>query len=528
MLGYRTNLTAINHWNVAVATHTANHPSARHLCASLDALNPRDLYKADELDAMWASPECIFHSRARGGKPINDQNRATAWCVVRWAEALLPSIIWVENVPEFEAWGPLIKVRRKIKIKGRTVSRLVSVPDPKHKGEIFLAWCKCLEALGYRVDKRTLCAADYGDPTTRRRLFIQAVRGHRKICWPNPTHAPKGDKDMFGTRRPWRSAAEIIDWKLTGQSIFERKRPLSLKTLQRIEIGLKKFGIKPFVFAMDHTGGHGNGVVSAESPVSTVTTKARHGVVDPYLVKLRGTNNAASIYEPAPTVTAGGTHLALAEPFLVQVAHGNGKDKHGNERRVRSIKRPLGTVCGQRGDMALCEPMLLGQQSKSLLRPISKPVPTIATKGAIAIVEPFILPLEGYYCGNTPRSIKQPIPTVTSRGGGALCEPFLIKYYGTAKTRSIKDPLDTVTTKDRYGLVRLIVEIRGEKYVLDIRFRMLQPHELAGAQGFPKDYKFSGNKTQVVRQIGNAVPCGLAKAIVLAAVSQNSDIGKWL
>ncbi len=484
MLGYRSHLTAINHWDVAVATHTANHPDARHLCASLDALNPRDLFSDGELDLLWGSPECTHHSIARGGKPVNDQSRATAWCLVRWAEALRPAVILVENVPEFKGWGGIDGNGKPLK---------------SQHGKTFRAWVMALESLGYRVDDRILCAADFGDPTTRRRLFIQAVRGRRKICWPNPTHAPKGDTDMLGSRAPWRSAAEIIDWKLTGQSIFERKRSLSLKTLQRIEIGLKKFGI----------------------------TKARHGVVDPYLVKLRGTNNAASIYEPTHTVTAGGTHLALAEPFLVQVAHGNGKDKHGNERRVRSIKTPLGTVCGQRGDMALCEPMLLGQQSKSLLRPVSKPVPTIATKGAIAIVEPFILPLEGYYRGNAPRSIKQPIPAVTSRGGGALCEPFLIKYYGTAKTRSIKDPLDTVTTKDRYGLVRPIVEIRGEKYVLDIRFRMLQPHELAGAQGFPKDYKFSGNKTQVVRQIGNAVPCGLARAIVLAAVGQDADVAKW-
>lgn len=97
--GRTPKLTAINHWPVAVATHTANHPGARHYCASLDSLNPRDLFREGELDLLWASPECTHHSQARGGKPINDQSRATAWCVTRWAEALRPTTILVENVP---------------------------------------------------------------------------------------------------------------------------------------------------------------------------------------------------------------------------------------------------------------------------------------------------------------------------------------------------------------------------------------------------------------------------------------------
>ncbi len=67
-----------------------------------------------------------------------------------------------------------------------------------------------------------------------------------------------------------------------------------------------------------------------------------------------------------------------------------------------------------------------------------------------------------------------------------------------------------------------VVEIEGERYLLDIRFRMLKPHELAAAQGFPKDYKFTGNTTEVVKQIGNAVPKNLAKALVRAALTQSS------
>lgn len=433
-LGYQPLLTAINHWEVAVATHSANHPGARHLCASLDSLNPRDLFAEGGLNLLWASPECTHHSIARGGRPVSDQSRATAWCVVRWAEALRPPTILVENVPEFESWGAVGSNGRPLKTK---------------RGATFLAWVGALESLGYRVDWRILCAADYGDPTTRRRLFVQAQRGRRKIVWPEPTHAPAADTDLLGSRQPWVAARDIIDWDLPGQSIYERKRPLSPKTLARIEAGLKKFGLRPVIQTMEHGG------------------------------------SVRSVDQPLRTITAGGIHYGLAEPFLVETAH-------GGDRAARSLDRPLPTVAGNRGDLALIEPALLPQQSDGRLRPVSEPTPTVSTAGAIALVE-----------------------------------PFLVSYYGNGEARPIGRPLDTVTTKDRLGLVRPVVEWNGRQYFLDIRFRMLQPHELAAAQGFPPDYEFAGNKTQVVKQIGNAVPRRLARAIVLAALKQTSNIAPW-
>lgn len=445
-MGYEPNLTAINHWDVAIATHTTNHPGARHLCVSIDDINPKTLFAEEGLDLLWASPECTHHSVARGGKPINDQSRATAWCVVRWAEAVRPPVILVENVPEFESWGA-------IGSNGR--------PLASKKGATFLAWVEALKSLGYRVDWRVLCAADYGDPTTRRRLFVQAVRGRRKIVWPDPTHAPDGETDMFGTRKPWVAAKEIIDWSLPGQSIYERKRPLSPKTMKRIMVGLKKFGLtrhdhaEPFIITMEH----GGSVRSAARPLPTITT-AKGGamaVVNPYLVEMRGTSNrqinstAKSVNSPMGTVTAGGIHQALIEPAL------------------------------------------LPQQSAGALRPVSQPAPTVSTAGAVALVE-----------------------------------PFLIEYYGNGSAESIDTPLNTVTTKERHALVRPTVTISGERYLLDIRFRMLQPHELAAAQGFRSDYRFTGTKTEQVKQIGNAVPRRLARALALAAISQQSDVASLL
>jgi DNA (cytosine-5)-methyltransferase 1 len=434
-LGYSSKLTAINHWDIAVSTHTKNHPEARHFCASLDSLNPRDLFTPGQLDILWASPECTHHSVARGGKPINDQSRATAWCVVRWAEALMPPVILIENVPEFITWGAIGADGRPMKSK---------------KGATFAAWVGALESLGYKVGWKVLCAADYGDPTTRRRLFIQCVRGKRKVVWPDATHCRPKAPDLFSqTRRPWVTAREIIDWSIEGKSIYDRARPLKPKTMTRIMSGLHKFGLKPFITTMEH----GGTIRSADRPLPTITT-AKGGAMaltEPYLVKFRGTNNGADINRPAPTVTASGTHLGLAEPFL------------------------------------------LPQQSCGSLRPVSEPAPTISTAGAVALIE-----------------------------------PFLVEYYGNGRAQSVDDPLGTATTKERFGLARPELLMDGTTYVLDIRFRMLQPHELAAAQGFPSDYQFTGTKTESIKQIGNAVPRNLARSIVLAAVSQSSDIGSFL
>jgi DNA (cytosine-5)-methyltransferase 1 len=381
-LGFEPKLTAINHWDVAIATHTANHPEARHLCTSIDDIKPQSLFAPGELEILWASPECTHHSNARGGAPIKDQSRATAHCVTRWAEALRPGIILVENVPEFATWGPLGSNNRPLKSR---------------RGETFQAWLAMLRSLGYTVDTRVLCAANYGDPTTRERLFVQAVRGRRRITWPDATHA-KPAADLFGLdgRKPWVPVSDVIDWSDPGKSIFTRKHPLAAKTLARIRQGLEQHGGATIV-AMEHGG------------------------------------RALSVNNPLPTIT-----------------------------------------CAKGGAFGLA--YILPQQSGGKLRPVSEPSPTISTAGALALI---------------------------------------VEYYGNGKTRPVTEPLPTVTCRDRFALIQQ----RGG----DILFRMLRWRELAGAQGFRPDYAFTGNGTQITKQIGNAVPRNLARAICAAALSQKQN-----
>ena len=424
--GAQLDLTAINHDPMAIETHSANHPGARHLCESLDGVDPRRVCK--RLDLLVASPECTHHSNARGGKPRSDQSRATGWHVVRWAEALSPRAILVENVREMLTGGPLDD-------RGRPLKR--------RRGETFQAWLQALRSLGYTVEHRILTAADHGDPTTRRRLFVCAVRGKGVVPWPEPTHTRKPQEDLFGSLKPWRAAREVIDWNLQGQSIFDRKRPLKDKTLGRIREGLRRFGGEAFLVP-------GFGERADQRP------------------RTHGTG------EPLPTVAAGG-HFGLVEPFVVQF---KGTATNQIPYTSRPVTDPLGTITAGGGNFELCEPFVIGQQSGAVPRPVSEPLPTLATRGAIGFVE-----------------------------------PFLVRYNGTGGPIPVREPIPTITARDRFGLV----DVDGMR--LDVRFRMLQPHELAAAMSFPKGYRFVGNRGEVVRQIGNAVDCSQAEANCAALIA---------
>lgn len=466
-LGLELELLAVNHWDVAIATHSANHPDARHLCEHLDSVDPRKLFPGRRLNLLCASPECTHHSVARGGRPINDQSRASAWHIVRWAEALYIDSLLIENVPEFLTWGPIGADGRPLKSR---------------RGQTFAAFVDALRSLDYAVEWRVLNCADYGDPTTRERLFIQARRGGRRITWPAPTHArPIGAQDqMFGQLPGWRAAREIIDWSIPGKSIFQRKRPLAPATMERIAAGLRKFGGRN---------------------------------AEPFLVVLRNHMGARSLDTPVPTVTAGGQNYGLCEPFLVPFFG----EREGQAPRVHSVDAPLPTVTGQ-GAGALVEPFILGQQSGSSPRSTQDPLPTVATDGAIALVEPFMFSMEhgrkGSFVmptnhGRDDRtySLDRPMPTVMTVDAWAVVEPFLVAYYGSQNTSPVGAPVPTCTTRDRFG----VVEPDGAR--LDIRFRMLTPRELARAQGFPDDYQFSGTREARVKQIGNAVPVNTARAL---------------
>lgn len=452
--GRRLDLTAVNHWDRAIQTHSANHPQARHVCHGLDEVDPRALFDGQRLDVLIASPECTHHSTARGGKPMQDQSRSTAWHVVRWADALRPKWILVENVREWESWGPLGANNRPLK---------------KRRGETFQAWLQAIRSLGYTVDRRLLNAADFGAATSRTRLFVLARRGKGPIPWPEPTHAREPGPDLFGARPRWRGAREVIDWGIPCPSIFTRKRPLSANTLRRIAEGLRRFG----------------------GPAA-----------EPFLVLLRGTQagqvaaSARSADDPAPTLSAGGEHVGVVEPLILSQHSADGAKPC--DRPVPAIT----TICRH----GLIQPFVMGMSQTGSngcrMRGDDAPLPTVTTADDLRLVRPFIVPPNyGEREGQAPRThdIDDPTPTIVATASHGVCRPFLVPYNSTGEADSPDDPMRTLTSRDRLGLVT------PSGVRLDIGFRMLQPAELAAAMGFPATYKFAGNRGEVVKQVGNAV-----------------------
>lgn len=515
--GKSVELLAVNHWGVAVETHSKNHPQANHLCADLDSLNPRKAIPGGRLDLLWASPECTHHSNARGGKPMEDQSRATAWCVLRWAEALTIETIMLENVREFVDWGPLTPCTcgtadPKKHLPGYQCLR----PIPSEKGKYFRNFVRTLQILGYTVGWRLLNCADYGDATSRTRFFLMAKKGKRqRLDWPAQSHYQPNALPFSEEQRTWRPAREIIDWNLLGSSIFGRKTPLKPKTMERIFAGLKKFNGLEFCIGQQS----GAAPRSVSDPLPTIATAGAISLTQPLLLVFRNNMDGHSLDRPLPTITTSRGHFALLEPYLMAMEHfGEGLRGHG--RRVFDPNNPIPTITGK-GQFGLCYPFIIGaggttgQQSPQSL---DAPIGTILADDRRALIHPYLIEYHGGRDGSRrTRYVGCPLPTLDTSNRMGVCQPYLLSYYGNGQALSTEEPLDTIPTKDRFALASPVLN-EGEEMRLDILFRMLQPHELAAAHSFPADYQFAGNRDDIVRQIGNSVPCRTARALGSAAM----------
>lgn len=360
---------ALNHWTTAVETHSRNFPHAKHVNSRLDQTSPGECGK---IDLLFASPECTHHSRARGGRPTSDQQRSGAWDVMKWIEHHRPSWVVVENVVEFEQWGP-------VSDKG--------IPLASKRGAFFHAWIAAIEAAGYVVDWRHLNAADFGAATSRNRLFVVARKGRRAPVFPEPTHQRNRGRTLPGMDRPsWRTAAEVIDWSVPCPSIFGRKRPLADKTIARIEAGLRRF-VGPFVASWTNTQSQSNYEYAPGRPLPTVLTKA---------------------------------HLGLAVPYTVEVNNG------GHDSRTATLDAPIGTASCKNG-RGLAVPYVCGcgaRDGDSLPTSLTRPLNTIVTKDAKCLAVPFLT----HFYGNSGASpITEPVDTITTVDRHSLAVASLVK-----------------------------------------------------------------------------------------------------
>lgn len=506
---------AINHDPEAVAMHAMNHPQTEHHCESVWDVDPLALTQGRPVGLAWFSPDCKHFSKAKGGKPRDKKIRGLAWVAMRWAALVRPRVIMLENVEEFRTWGPVLSD---------------GSPCPQRKGQTFRSFVRQLEALGYVVEYRELRACDYGAPTIRRRLFLVARCDGKPIIWPEPTHgAPDSAAVLSGLRKPWRTAAECIDWSIPCPSIFERAKPLAEATQRRIARGIRRYVIDsadPFVVKVNHGYDYFRGQAIGE-PLQTITAKHGYGIVAPVLTECANASTQRSwpADEPLRTQCAEvkGGHFALASATLVQTGYG---ERPGQAPRAPGLDKPLGTVVAGGAKHALVSAFLAKHYGGNYDGPgvsLDQPTSTVTTTDHHALVSSHLVKLRNNQFGQDAR---EPMPTVTAGGGhvGAV-RAFLVKYYSEGgQDQDCRTPMHTIPTKDRLGLVT----VAGEQYqIADIGMRMLEPHELYAAQGFPATYVIAPvitgrrlPKHAQVRMCGNSVSPPMAAALVRANVPE--------
>jgi DNA (cytosine-5)-methyltransferase 1 len=497
---------AINHDLAAIEMHRANHPGTVHFNESVWKIDPREVIGNGRVQLAWFSPDCTHFSVARGAKPVSPRVRGLAWVVIKWAKlprAQRPRVIILENVKEFVTWGPLIKKRDgNGKVMLDSKGRELEIPCPRRKGVTFKRWVTTLRSLGYEVEWREIDAADYGAPTHRRRFFLIARCDGKPIVWPQPTHYdPKRKRNLFDAgMKPYRTAAECIDWSLPCPSIFltpeearaqarhfgmsSIKRPLAEATMRRIANGLKRYvfdAAEPFIVPIQNYGREHDGY-PVSAPLKTITAHPKGG------------------------------GFAVVQAGLIPSGYG---EREGQAPRTHDPAAPLPTCVGT-NKHAQVVAFLAKHFGGMVGTELPKPLPTTTQRGTQnQIVTANLLKLRGT-CADGQR-VDEPAPTISAQGTHvAEVRAFLVKYFGNEKHGIPVDaPASTVTAKERLGLVT----IHGEDWqIVDIGMRMLTPRELARCQGFPDDYILTGTKTSQVARIGNSVCPQVVEALVRANV----------
>lgn len=512
---------AINHDQSAIMMHKRNHPYTKHYREDVFAVDPVEACGGHPVRLAWFSPDCKHFSRAKGAALVDRKIRGLAWIVLHWAALVRPDVIMLENVPEFVTWGPVRKGK----------------PVKKKAGQTFKRWYQQLSDLGYEIEYRELCAADYGTPTIRTRFCLIARCDGQPIVWPERTHAPRNSEEVrSGKLLPWRSASEIIDWTVPGYSIFESKaeikrkfgakvvRPLADNTMCRIAAGADKFVIRsaePFIVECNHTGpGH---IRDVNDPHGTVTARCTSGVADAVITPFHRHNHenatGTGMREPVNTITSTGSQELIA-PYLTQYHGAQGK----SDVRGQELNRPIMTVDAA-NRYALAVPILTQYFSTGQAHSVADPLNTVTTKDRENLTVAHLAHFKGKDKGQDPR---EPLMTITqSDGQFAQIRTRVVKHAPGASLGYWPQVRDMLNAYCDYHIADdelLLILIRGVWYFIsDITLRMLTPRELYNAMGFPQDYIIDVDpygqpisRADQVARCGNAVCPPLAEALVRA------------
>ena len=506
---------ALNHDRIALAMHRINHPDTHHIEEDVWNVDARAMCAGRPVGLLWMSPDCKHFSKAKGGKPREKAIRGLAWVGVRWIKSLpkwqRPRLVCLENVEEFQDWGPLLDDGK---------------PCPLQRGATFKSFVQAFEAMGYAVEWRELRACDYGAPTIRKRLFLVARRDGRPIEWPAPTHAPlsvSGDGIVTAwakghgltladvqNMKPWRTAAECIDWSLPCPSIFETSaeikarwgiranRPLADATMARIAKGTMRYVVnaaRPFLVRVNHGDSRGRRDRGLDEPMPTATHYGGDALVQPFVTYGQQGGGNRDAGDPLHTLCAspkdqnaivasfvtkfnrGATGHAMEQPLATVTSHhsethGGGaaplgivapflapryREKAGHEPRLRSVEEPTATIIG--GDnvpghlVGACLVPRYGERpgQDPRARAIDEPAPVIVptgNEGSLAAVS-----MIRQFGASIGSSADEPVGTITAGGAGkaGVVAAFLAQHNternGAAKAGSdAREPVSTITS----------------------------------------------------------------------------------
>jgi DNA (cytosine-5)-methyltransferase 1 len=446
-------IAAVNHDPIAIASHSANHPETHHFIEDIKTLDVSKLVaiangaKRENPEAklvLWASLECTNFSNAKGGLPRDADSRTLANHLFRYIEALNPDYIQIENVREFMSWGPLDD-------NGKPVSRL--------EGQDYIRWVNRVKVYGYDFNWRLLNAADFGAYTSRVRYFAQFAKQDLPITWPETTHSKDVSGTLFNTLKPWKPVKDVLDLNDEGESIFNRNKDLSDKTLERIHAGLVKYvanGKKEFL-SKYFSGKPMHKNISIDGPSGALKTKDSHALVKCFISQYYGNGGNSSIDRPSPTLT---TKDRLSLIWIDKQYSGPHNHQNANS--------PMGTL---------------------------------TTIPKASLMKAFILnPSWGGHNGN----IDSPCCVIVARQDKA---PL---YLVAVEEGNIAIP---VYESDTEAMIK-IKEFMALYGIIDIKMRMLRVKELKLITGFPESYVLKGNQNDQKKSIGNAVPCIVPRRMV--------------
>lgn len=492
-------IACVNHDAKAIESHWKNHPEVVHFEEDIRTLDLSALkflvssYRRQYPEAkviLWASLECTNFSKAKGGQPRDGDSRTLADHLHRYVIAINPDYIQIENVVEFKSWGPL-------DAKGKPIN--------KHAGEDYVRWCKEIDAHGYRNEWRELNSANFGAYTSRNRLFGMFARPELPIVWPEPTHTkkPEIDPSLLG----WKPVREVLDFEDQGNSIFNRKKPLSDNTLDRIMAGLIKYvakGDKSFI-AKYYSGRPAGKVNSVNVPSATITTFGNSSLVQPeFLLKYNSVNKKTgkhippSVDQPCPTIAVQ-SRLGLVQPKFL------------------AFPEFLAAYYGT------------GDNVSS----VSAPCPVIPTKDRFQFVQPEFFIDKQFSGSANHQSIDQPAGTIMTNDKHSLVRAEHAKYHYLfnpshgGHTMDIDRPCPVIVARQDKAPLYFIEAEEGDLQVavnkgdsesmikikhfmaayrlVDIKMRMLKVSELKVIQGFPSNYHLAGSQADQKKFIGNSV-----------------------